>query len=349
MRAPLCLIVSLVICSAGAWSAAVASSPGAAISGNSGPNQAAADTPAQIPTYHASVADVQVDAEVVDGRRQIDGLMQQDFVILDEDKPRQIVYFGHSSVPLELVLLLDVSGSVQKYLKDIAAIATSALRKLTPQDQVAVMVFSRDTWIEQSLTSDPAEIAQAIEQAAHEQPFGSGTRINAAVQSAAKFLERNRQATMQRRAILIVTDNDGMSYGVRHDDVLRDLYTADALLDAIVVGRHPHPPAARPGAVINSDFAFDDVYPLAAATGGQAIAASKPERKLAEVLERIRDRYSLVYHAPSGAQPGAYRHIRVELSEAARQKHPHAEVHARDGYYVNREEAKNANEQQRSR
>jgi hypothetical protein len=99
------------------------------ISGNPGPNQTVADTAAQIPTYHASVADVQVDAEVVDGRRQIDGLMQQDFVILDENKPRQIVYFGHSSVPLELVLLLDVSGSVQKYLKDIAAIATSALRK----------------------------------------------------------------------------------------------------------------------------------------------------------------------------------------------------------------------------
>jgi VWFA-related protein len=122
------------------------------------------------------VADVQVDAEVVDGQRQVGGLTQQDFMIFDENRPQQIVYFGHSSVPLEVVLLLDVSGSVQKYLKDIAAIATSALRKLTEQDQVAVMVFSRDTWIEQSMTNDPDEIAQAIEKAAHEQPFGSGPR-----------------------------------------------------------------------------------------------------------------------------------------------------------------------------
>lgn len=343
MRAPLCFIVSLAIWSTGAYSA-LPETPG-----ESGPNQQAAGAQAQTPTYRASVTDVQVDAAVIDGRRQVDGLTQQDFVILDENRPQPIVYFGHSSVPLEVVLLLDVSGSVQKYLRDIAAIAGSALRKLTPQDQVAVMVFSRDTWIEQSLTNNPDEIAQAIEQASHEQPFGSGTRINAAILSASKFLERNRQATVQRRAILIVTDNDGMSYGVRHDDVLRSLYTADVLLDAIVVGRHPHPPVARPGAVINPDFAFDDVYPLAAATGGKAIAASKPERKLAEVLERIRNRYSLVYHAPSGAQPGAYRHIRVELSETARRKHPHAEVNARDGYYVNREEAKNANEQQRSR
>ena len=303
----------------------------------------------QTPTYRTSVADVQVDAEVVDGQRQVGGLTQQDFMIFDENRPQQIVYFGHSSVPLEVVLLLDVSGSVQKYLKDIAAIATSALRKLTEQDQVSVMVFSRDTWIEQSMTNDPDEIAQAIEKAAHEQPFGSGTRIHAAIQSAASFLERNRQARMQRRAILIVTDNDGMSYGVRREDVLRSLYTADAVLDAIVVGRHPHPPAARPGAVINVDFAFDDVYPLAEATGGQAIAASKPARRLAEVLERIRDRYSLVYRMPPGARPGAYHHIRVELSEAAQHKNPRAEVRAREGYYVNREEAKGVNEQQPAR
>jgi VWFA-related protein len=344
MRAPLCFIVSLAIWSTGAYSAALPETPG-----ESGSNQQAAGVQDQTPTYHASVTDVQVDADVIDGRRHVDGLTQQDFVILDENIPQRIVYFGHSSVPLEIVLLLDVSGSVQRYLKDIAAIARSALRKLTPQDQVAVMVFSRDTWIEQSLTNDPEEIAQAIEQASHEQPFGSGTRINAAVLSASKFLERNRQATIQRRAILIVTDNDGMSYGVRHDDVLRSLYTTDVLLDAIVVGRHPHPPVARPGAVINSDFAFDDVYPLAAATGGQVIAASKPEGRLAEVLERIRDRYSLVYHVPAAAQPGTYRHIRVQLSEAAQRKHPRAEVHARDGYYVNREEAKNPNEQQRAR
>jgi VWFA-related protein len=300
---------------------------------------------AQPPTYHAGVTDVQVDAEVVDGQRQIDGLTQQDFVILDENQVQQIVYLGHSSVPLEVLLLLDVSGSVQKYLKNIAAIAASALGKLTPQDQVAVMVFSRDTWIEQSLTNDPGEIALAIEQAAHEQPFGSGTRINAAIQSAARYLERYRQATVQRKAILIVTDNNGMSYGIGREDVLRSLYAADVLLNAIVVGRHPRPPAARPGAVINPDFAFDDVYPLVVATGGQAVVASKPERRLAEMLERIRDRYSLVYHAPPGARPGAYRQIRVQLSETARRKHPHAEVRARSGYYVGPEEAKNTNEQ----
>lgn len=347
MRAPLCFIVSLAIWSSCAgWALAPGRSDPPS---NSGASQAAGEAKSPAPTYQASVTDVQVDAEVVDGRRPVSGLTQRDFVILDEDKPQPIAYFGHSSVPLEIVLLLDVSGSVQKYLKDIAAIATSALRKLTPQDRVAVMVFSRDMWIEQSPTNDPDAIAQAIEKASHEQPFGSGTRISAAIQSAAEFLERNRQPKMQRRAILIVTDNDGMSYGVRRERVLRSLYTADAVLDAIVVGRHPHPPVAQPGAVINPDFEFDDVYPLAEATGGQAIAASKPERRLAEMLERIRDRYSLVYHVPSGAQPGVYRHIRVMLSEGAQHQHPRAEVHARDGYYVNREEATKANEQQRAR
>ncbi len=137
-----------------------------------------------------------------------------------------------------------------------------------------------------------------------------------------------------------------MSYGVHRKDVVRALFEADAVLDAIAVGRHPHPPTPRAGAVINPDFAFDDVFPLADITGGEAIAASKPQDRLAEMLMRLRSRYSLVYHIPAGAEPGSYRQIQVQLTEEAKRSHPHAILNARDGYYVNREEPKKDDEHQ---
>jgi VWFA-related protein len=298
------------------------------------------------PTFRSSVTDVQVEVQVLHGRRQVADLRRQDFRILDGGEAQPIVFFGHESVPLDLILLLDVSGSVQKYLRDIAAISRSALRAMGPQDQVAVMVFSRDSWIEQTFTTAQEDIADAIDKASHEQPVGSGTRIYGAIQAAVRYIGDQTSASVRRRAILVVTDNDGMSYAVHREDLIRNLFNTNVVLDAIAVGRHPHPPVPRPGAVINPDFAFDDVFPLAEATGGEALAASKPQDRLAEMLTRLRSSYSLIYHMPANVVPGTYRKIRVELTDEARRRFPGATVAARDGYYVSREEPKKDNEHQ---
>jgi VWFA-related protein len=237
-------------------------------------------------------------------------------------------------VPLDLVLLLDVSGSVQKYLHDIAAIAARALGNLEADDRVAVMIFSRYSWIEQSFTSDRQQILQAIDKAATEPPVGSGTRIYAAVASAARYVAAQKPAEVRRRAILIVTDNSGMSYDVHQEQALRALLASGITFDAIVVSRHPHPPAPRSGSVINPDFAFDDVFPLTEQTGGEAAVTMKAKESLGSMLARLRERYLLIYPAPGNAVPGSFRHSRVDLAPAARKAHPRAVVRARGGYYV---------------
>jgi VWFA-related protein len=290
---------------------------------------------AQTPTFRAGVANVSVNPEVLDKGRPVGNLQQSDFLLFDEGQLQQAVYFGRESVPLDLILLLDVSGSVRKYLRDIAAIAVQALSRLESNDRVAVMTFSRTTWIEQAFTSNPEEVSEAIQKSATEPPQGSGTRIYAAVTSAARYLQAQKTADVRRRAILIITDNNGMSYDVHQEQALRALFDAAVTFDSIVVGRHPHPPAPRPGSVINPDFAFDDVFPLTEQTGGEAIVTTKPKQSLGGMLARLRERYLLIYAVPANAVPGSFRRIRVELAPAARKRHPRASVHARGGYYVN--------------
>jgi hypothetical protein len=51
------------------------------------------------------------------------------------------------------------------------------------------------------------------------------------------------------------------------------------------------------------------------------------------MIERIRSRYRLQYEAPSAA-PGEYRHIRVALAPATRNRHENAVIKARAGYYA---------------
>jgi hypothetical protein len=121
---------------------------------------------------------------------------------------------------------------------------------------------------------------------------------------------------------------------MHQDRVLQSLYDANITLDALVIGRHPHPPEARPGSVINSNFAFDDVFLLSDRTGGEAIPTKRPKNSLGNMLSRVRDRYLLVYHVPTAAAAGTFRKIQVELSPAAKQRVARAVVIARAGYYV---------------
>lgn len=303
---------------------------------NSGaPQEAAEKTQAEErPLFRGVVTNVQVDVDVTVSRRPVGDLTATDFEIKDNGKEQPILTLARDLAPLDVVLLLDISGSVRLHLPEMAAISRAALQNIRPEDRVSVMIFSRDALVEQEFTNSPAEIERAIEKASTEEPPGSGTRIYAAVVQAARYLLFKNKAPLRRRAILIVTDNSGMSYSVNRDLALRYLYEANCTLDALVIGKHPHPPPPRVGSVINPDFAFDDVFLLAAQTGGEALNAKKPKRSFGNMLSRIRDRYLLVYRVPNGAQPGTFRKIEVDLTPAAKRKYSRASISARRGYYV---------------
>src|SRR5436189_5525411 len=84
--------------------------------------QPAAQKDDEIPVFRAGVTLVKVDLQVAgrDGRN-ISDFTQQDFTIFDENQPQQIAYFGRESEPLDLLLLLDVSGRLRRALEDVAA------------------------------------------------------------------------------------------------------------------------------------------------------------------------------------------------------------------------------------
>ena len=75
------------------------------------------------------------------------------------------------------------------------------------------------------------------------------------------------------------------------------------------------------------------MFKLAEQTGGDAVKADNAVADFKHMIERIRTRYSLSYHAPE-SQPGAFRHIGVALSAGAQRRYPFAEIRARHGYYV---------------
>lgn len=286
----------------------------------------------EAPLFRAGVTLVRVDAQVVRRNgRAITTLAKEDFVVLDEGEPQTIAYFGRENEPLDLLLLLDVSGSMRRSIEEMAASAKAALGQLHAGDRTAVMLFARQTMIEEEFTADFRAVQEGIRGAVNEKSLGAGTLINGSIMAAAAHFAR--EPVKGRRAILVVTDNEGLNYQTPDEDVLKALYGADAVLNAIVVrgGRRPNPP--KPGRYSNPDFTPSDVFKIAEQSGGEAAEGGRVIDQFPQIIERIRSRYSLQYSAPT-AQPGAFRRIRVELSQTARRRYPEVVVRARGGYFA---------------
>jgi Ca-activated chloride channel homolog len=282
----------------------------------------------QSSTFRAEVRVVRVDAEVRQDARSIDGLTREDFQVTDEGKPQDVMYFGHTEEPLDLILLFDTSGSMLPAIEQVATVSRLALGALRSDDRVAVMAFDADTDLIADFTSDLADVDATIRNVVLKRPPVANSQLQpAAADTARHFLRQPR--SNRRRAVLVVTDNMGSS---REERAARVVWEADAVVSAVVV---PGMAAMRrrrmmfPGAW----FGFGSIDGIVKNTGGDVLKSEDAGDGFRRVIERLRSRYSLHYAMPDG-KPGKARAIKVELTREAARRHPGARVHARTGYVV---------------
>ncbi|MGJ5813911.1 VWA domain-containing protein [Paludibaculum fermentans] len=287
---------------------------------------------ADTPTFKAGTTLVRVDVQVVNNKQPLPGLKSSDFVLKEEGVERQIEYFGQESEPLQVLLLLDVSGSMGKLLREMAMVAQEALSSLKPEDQIAVALFSRRVEFTQELTGEKRLAVVALQDAPMDHNLGAGTAINDSILQVTDYLKQ-QPPFAGRRALIILTDNGGVHYQLPDEKVVRALSENDTVLNAIVAPGTKPPPALPKGADVNTDFTPANVFRLAEDTGGEVLRADKAGARFQEMLERIRNRYSLGITA-TAAPEGTFRKLQVELSADTRRRYPKAEVHARPGYYA---------------
>ncbi|WP_321476978.1 VWA domain-containing protein [uncultured Paludibaculum sp.] len=283
------------------------------------------------PQFEVSTSLVQVTARVQDGQGLLRGLEAKDFIVYDEDERQTIVSFANESAPIDLIVLLDVSGSMKPIALGLADTALGALSAVHPDDRVALMTFEGKAKLRVPFTGDHRAIAAAIRQVA-QQPHSGTTNLYRALIDAAHSLQRGGSAadgSVERRGRVVLMLTDGVAGRATIEQrALRALLEADATVDAMILGptieqylRSLRPPP----------YVAQDIRRMAESTGGDVLSAAQPGG-LRPVLERSRLRYTLYYPQPP-APSGTFRRIRVELAPAVRLAHPDARVRARTGYY----------------
>src|SRR3970040_802729 len=89
-------------------------------------------------------------------------LTRDDFEVRDEGKPQPITLFDDTPQPIRLVVMRDVSGSMEGNLPLLRASAEQLFARLRPDDRVRVGSFGHEITISPSFTRDPHRLREAL-------------------------------------------------------------------------------------------------------------------------------------------------------------------------------------------
>ncbi len=330
--------------------------------GTPAPAEAPAGTPSagdDNVTFHSDVSLVRVDAQVVDAsNRPIIHLHAGDFVLRENGKVVPIRNFAADNMPIDVLFLLDVSGSMRPHVQRIADASGEALNQLNQADRMGIMVFDRYTRVRLAFSSSKQEVQRGFDRLLREERFNGGTDITRAMLDAADYMAQHGRRDA-RRAIVILTD-DQTEFDRDDIGVGRALTHANAVMCALIApdampygngggrrrGGFGGPGLGGPlGGIIFGPRGGGNGYPGGGGGGGgqhQSAGTSEIARDsggdsmsvndasaLEDTLERLRQRYTLYFNLPEGVQPGEERNIQVDLSSDARRRFSDAEVRYR--------------------
>src|SRR5580765_291783 len=71
----------------------------------------------------------------------MDALKKEDFVVREDGKQERVQHFSRDQIPLAMVLVVDLSDSIQPFLGALRDASYVALQTLKPDDQVALYAF----------------------------------------------------------------------------------------------------------------------------------------------------------------------------------------------------------------
>lgn len=264
-------------------------------------------------------------------------LKAEDFVLLEDGKPRTIRYFNvDADLPLTLGLLVDVSGSQEPYMADEREASHRFLERMItrPEDRALVAKFDGKATMLQSLTSDVAALRSGLEHlpAEPDEKRPGGTILwDAAIAVTHQFLG----PVPGRRALVILTDGDdnsshftvdkAISVAQLHDvPVYSILYTDDP------VGYLGNLTSATLRATTGSSRGALAMSQLAQETGGHVYVVSRTKTLdaiYAEIESDMRSRYRFGF-TPTPSAPNSRHDLVLKMKKS------HYDVQARNAYFM---------------
>jgi Ca-activated chloride channel family protein len=180
----------------------------------------------QAPTFRAGTQLVSLFVTVSDAqKRLVPDLLQEDFEVLDNDKPQPLAFFQNEPQPITVIVMLDTSGSMTANIALLKAAAEQFLIRLLPDDRGRVGAFNDKIEFSSGFTDDRDDLIGALK----DLDYGNGTRLWDAV---AASLDELRDID-GRRVVLVFTDGDDTSSRTRLGTVIDRARAEEVMIYAI--------------------------------------------------------------------------------------------------------------------
>lgn len=275
----------------------------------------------QQPVFRATETLVHADVAVTKGNAPVAGLTAEDFEVVDNGVPQKIESVAIETAPIDLTLVVDLSGSVVPDIKSFRDDVRKIGTRLRPADRIRLVSFS--TTIEELAPMQPASMPLPVD----ELKSGGATRLNDAVLYGLAWPEH----TGRRHLVVVFTDGEDTSSVLDEASLPAVASRSNALLHLVLTS--PHNPASMslafaPFVGPNLTASRDALIDAARQSGGDVHRLGDAVKAFDQILEDFRRSY-VIYYTPSGVERSGWHDISVRVVK------PGAfAVRARKGYFV---------------
>ncbi len=273
----------------------------------------------EIPVFTADTRLVVVHASVLDSKgKLITNLPQSAFKVLENGIEQPLKIFRREDVPVSMGIVIDNSGSMRDKKTRVAAAALDLVRASNPQDEVFIVNFNDDAYLDQAFTNDIKKLEEALDRLETK----GGTAMRDAVSMSIDYVKD--KAKKDKKVLVIVTDGNDNTSNINLEELVRKSQQSDVLIYSIGILSEEEPREARK--------ARRALHDLAIASGGMDYYPKDLEevdKITPTVAHEIRNQYTLGYSPANLALDGTFRKISVVVNASGRPT-----VRSRNGYYA---------------
>jgi Ca-activated chloride channel homolog len=331
-------LIPLFLFSLTLWSQDTAPPQAPPRSSQPAPSQPSSETPAPAPAakgqepgvepggfvFHSEVQEVSLHATVIDDKQRIiTDLDRNAFTVFEDGKPQVIKSFRHEDIPISLGIVIDNSGSMREKRARVVKAAINLVRASNPNDEVFVVNFSDEYFLDQPFTNKINLLQTALEK----YETRGGTALYDAIVASAEELKKHGK--LQKKILFVVTDGE--------DDASRE-----SLEQAVRRLQEENGPTVYAIGLLGEERqrrAKRALETIAERTGGIAFfprTLDEVDAISSTVARDIRNQYTIGYKPTTPRSVGGYRTIRVDARAPG---HGKLTVRTRSGYYAGQEQA----------
>jgi VWFA-related protein len=215
-------------------------------------------------------------------------------------------------------IVIDNSGSMREKRNKVNQAALNLVRSSNPKDEVFVVNFNDEYYLDQDFTNNLLKLKEALEKI----DARGGTALYDAIMASA---EQMKLAKLEKKVLLVVTDGEDNASNHNLEQAIKQLQEENgpSVYAIGILGDEEHPKRARKALDV-----------IAQRTGGIAFfpkTLDEVDEISRTVARDIRNQYAIGYRPTNPRGNGGFRQIRVD---AKAKGHGKMVVRTKSGYYA---------------